>query len=262
MNRLLVCMALCICAVSLFAQADLAKRGAAITVKVDSYPESQKALFDLVAKHQGAAADRDSHASEKGKHSGWVRVMVPKGELDSFLVELRQLGRVYGEKMSLQDYTEEHESLGKRAERLKQHEQRLSSILSSNRKLRGSDILYVQERLFRASVDEDLLMQQRNTLAASAQKSSVIVTFFEPTPVKEVPHGILGHAKAAFTEALRGLAFTALGMIGTLLNLVLFALVIWIIWLVFRKPIKALYARVLETMTPAPPKPVSSPTEP
>jgi hypothetical protein len=251
MKRMLFCFAvLALAAACLHAQGspDLVKRGAAITVKVESYPGAQKALSDLVAKHRGTAADRHSQDSEKGKQSGWIRVMVPKASLDGFLGEVRQLGKVYGERLSLENNAEEYAALASRAERLKQHEQRLSGILGSTRRLRGSDILYVQERLFRASVDEDSLRQQREALAKNAVSSSVIVTFFEPTIVKEEPRGVVGRVSAAFQDAFRSLAMTALGLIGTLLHWLVYGLIAWILWLIFRRPLRSLYDKVRDSL--------------
>jgi hypothetical protein len=233
---------------------DLVKRGAAVTVKVESYADAQKGLADLVAKHGGTAADRHRVASEKGRHSGWLRVQVPKANLDAFLGDVRQLGKVYGERLSLEDRSEEYLSLGKRAERLRQHEARLSGILGSGRRLRGSDILYVQERLFRASVDEDSLLQQREALAARTPTSSVVVTFFEPTRLKEEPRGFIGHAKAAFEDGLRNLALTGLGLIGSLMHLLVYAIIAWVLWLLFRRPLLRVWERLRAWTEPAPAK--------
>jgi hypothetical protein len=241
-----------------WAQPDLIKRGAAITVKVESYPEAQKALAELVRRHGGTAADRHRVASEKGRHSGWSRMRVPKATLDAFLADTRQLGKVYGERLSLDDRKEQYVSLGKRAERLKQHEQRLAGILQSGRRLRGSDILYVQERLFRASVDEDMLLQQREMLASTAGTSSVVVMLFEPTPIKDEPRGAAGHAKAAVEGALRELALSVLGFLGTLLHLIVYGLIAWVLWLVFRKPLARGMER-LRTWTDPTPKPKAAP---
>ncbi len=67
-----------------------------------------------------------------------------------------------------------------RGERLQQHEGWLSGMLRGNRRMRGSDILYLQERLFRAGVDESLLSQRRLDLERWAVASTVTVELFEP----------------------------------------------------------------------------------
>lgn len=226
------------------AQLDTVQRGAAISIKVESFSQGQLALAGIVNKHHGGFADRRQMSSESGRHSGWTRVIVPKSELDALMVDLRSVGKVYGEKMTLTDQTSLHEDLGKRSERLKQHEQRLSNILTSRRGLRGSDLLYVQERLYRASTDQDSLLEQRDAIPLRSAKSSVVVDLFEPTPVKMEPRGPMGHVKAAFEGAFRGLAFGLLGLIGPLLNLILVAIVAWIAWLIFRRPIRNAVARL------------------
>lgn len=244
---LLVCALSCLAACGL-GQPDLVQRGAAITVKVSSYDQAEKALFDLAQKYSGTEADRQRASSEKGRHSGWWRVLVPKANLDAFLGDIRGLGKVYGENLTLQNHADEYADLGHRAIRLREHEQRLSGILQASRRLRGGDILFVQERIFRASVDQDLLTQRREALARSAGTSSVIVKFFEPIEVKEEPQGPLGRAKAAFLAGLRSLALSAIDFIGTLMYLIVYALFFWILWLIFRKQIRKGFAHARSWM--------------
>jgi hypothetical protein len=258
----LLVLAVAFLASSAYSQPDLVKRGAAISVKVPSYAEGQKELFALVQKHGGTEADRQRASSEKGRHSGWWRVLVPKSNLDAFLADVRKTGKVYGEKLSLEDRSEEYASLGHRAERLREHQKRLGGILQSTRRLRGGDILFVQERLFRASVDEDMLAQRRETLASTTGTSSVIVNFFEPSPVKEAPVGPIGHVKAAVVDAFRNLALSGIGLIGTLLYLIVYGLIGWVLWLVFRKPIRALYERIRVWLDPHEPKPAPEGNQP
>lgn len=242
-----------------FGQIDTVRRGAAISIKVASFQQAQDEMFQQVAKHGGIAADRRQMSSEGGRHSGWTRVIVPKAQLDSFLADLRTLGKVYGEKLSLFDGASLYDDLGKRAERLKQHEQRLSNILTQRKGLRGSDILFVQERLYRASTDEDTLAEQRDAIPLQAAKSSVIVMLFEPTPIKEQPRGIAGHVKATFDEALRGLGLGLLGLVGPILNLLVFAVVLGAFWLLFRRPIRRVFGKLKSAPTPSSSGPAPSP---
>lgn len=230
------------------ADVDALRRGAAITLKVSSFTDAEAKLLALVDEHHGLAADRRQVSSEGGRLSGWTRVVLPKTQLDSFLADLRQLGKSYGEKLNMADGSSLYEDLGKRAERLRQHEQRLSNVLAQRKGLRGSDILFVQERLYRASTDEDTLTEQRDAVPARAAKSSVVVTFFEPAPIKEEPRGIAGHVKATFEEALRGLAFTLLSWVGTLMNWSIMAIGAGLVWFLFRRPIRATFRRVKEVI--------------
>ena len=74
-------------------------------------------------------------------------------------------------------------------------------VLTADRRMRGSDILYVQERLFRASVDESLLLAgARGFRPRNAQSSSLLVFLFEPTPTNTLSRVHLD-ASAQFTYA-------------------------------------------------------------
>ena len=68
----------------------------------------------------------------------------------------------------------------RRAGKLREHSQRLDSILQSRRRLRGSDILYVRERLFRAGIDEATLLQRRADMERAGRSATLVVTLFEP----------------------------------------------------------------------------------
>ena len=118
-----------------------------------------------------------------GRRNGWLRFRVPADRLPVLVAEARQAGIPYAERMKTADNSSDFESLLLRANRLQEHEGRLASVLTADRRLRGSDILYVQERLFRASVDESLLRQKRDDYAHDAQSASLLVFLFEPTPI-------------------------------------------------------------------------------
>ena len=134
-------------------------------------------------------------------------------------------------------------SLARRIFRLQQHEARLSGILESGRRLRGGDLLYVQERLFRASVDESLLAQRRADLERDAQLNILKVQLFEPGTLPPgqtrgdgpggAYHQVLGLAQASFNRQLAhaagelayGVVFAPLWLP---LVLVFLALAVWI----------------------------------
>jgi hypothetical protein len=95
---------------------------------------------------------------------------------------------------------------------LKEHQARLSTLLDNQRRLRGSDILYVQERLFRASVDEGLLQQRRADMARRGQVAHVEVALFEPLPIRRLDRAQIdlaahfGEAKGYAGSVLSGFA--------------------------------------------------------
>jgi hypothetical protein len=245
----LLTLALLLPFVSAMAQTDLVKRGAAITLKVTSFTEARKQVSDLAQSHQGAVSDRHTVSSEKGHESGWMRVQVPKAELDGFLTDVRQLGTIYGEKLSYDDGSSRYQQLGERAERLSQHERRLSSVLTMKR-LRGSDILYVQDRILRTTVDEDSLRDERAAIPRQAASSSVIVTLFEPSFTQDLPRTPLGHVREAFVDAGKNLAKTALDLLEPTIHLILYVFLGWLLWTIFKRPLKAAFARFKEFISP------------
>jgi hypothetical protein len=112
--------------------------------------------------------------------------------------------------------------------RLAEHRQRLAGILSSARRLRGSDILYVQERLFRAGVDQDLLGLQREALSRKAEQSTVVLTMFEPLSIAEPPKGAGAKVGLAFENGWKDLARAVLGGVSRAVG--------WVAWLLVLIP--------------------------
>jgi hypothetical protein len=256
-RRLGTSLAVLLAAFAGFAQSppSAIRRGGAITLKVESFEDTQKALFDLAKAHKGNVIDRQSQATEKGRHHGWLRIQLPVQEMDAFLTEAKASGKLYGENLTQEDISGQIGDLGARKVRLSEHRERLGAMLGNARRLRGSDLLYVQERLFRASVDQDTLGQQQDDLRRSATSSSVIVTLFEPDPLQKGPRGPLGHISAAFQDAGKNVAKGLLGSLTGLAQLVVYGLLAFLLWVVFRSPLRKLGAWLrswLSTPTPTP----------
>lgn len=108
--------------------------------------------------------------------------------------------------------------------------------------MRGSDILYIQERLFRAGLDQESLAQERIDLARGADSANVLLTMFEPMPVKpmpKMPHTVGEHVAATFSTAWISFRRFGLGVTSDLAFLLVYA-VVWVpitivAWLVLRK---------------------------
>ncbi len=155
-------------------------RTATLALKVDGYDEARSLALEAAQARHAELLDAKTLVNEKGKKHGWMRLRLSATQMPRLLADLPPLGKVSAENVATSDQLSEFEALGRRVERLQQHEQRLGGILESARRMRGSDILYLQERLFRASVDESLLSQQRLDLERSAQDSTLLVELFEP----------------------------------------------------------------------------------
>lgn len=155
-------------------------RTATLALKVNRYDDARGQVLEAAALRHAELLDAKTLVNEKGKKHGWVRLRIDASQMPMLLADLPPLGKTAAETVATSDQRSDFEGLGRRVERLQQHEQRLGGVLQSPRRMRGSDILYLQERLFRASVDESLLSQQRIDLERSAQDSTLLVELFEP----------------------------------------------------------------------------------
>jgi len=186
--RLLICFALICLALPGRGQTlpgpnlstQMLSRAATLALKVDRYDDARNQVLLAAEQRNAELLDAKTLVDEKGKKHGWLRLRVDAAQLPRLLADLPPLGKVSAENVTTADQISDFEALGRRVGRLQQHEQRLGGVLQSPRRMRGSDILYLQERLFRASVDESLLSQQRIDLERSAQGSTLLVELFEP----------------------------------------------------------------------------------
>jgi hypothetical protein len=158
---------------------------AAITLKVPKFADARQQVLEAAKREQAELLDARTRVVDNGRQHGWVRLRLDADRLPAFLAAIRQVGTLYAEKVGSTDNLSEYESLAHRADRLKEHESRLAGLLGNQRRLRGSDILYVQERLFRASVDESELLQRRTDMSRRTRVASIEVALFEPLPVRK-----------------------------------------------------------------------------
>lgn len=158
----------------------VAARGAALVLKVEKFETARQKVSELTRGSGGEVRQAQSYVAEKGRRHGTVQLSVPAEKLESLLSQLRGLGIPSGERTTTLERWAESEELARRAERSKGHQVRLSGLLQSGRRLRGSDVLYVEERLVRAENDEDMLRLQREKLLRATALSKVTVVLFEP----------------------------------------------------------------------------------
>ncbi len=155
-------------------------RGGSIVVKVAAFePARQEVLAAAMGQGAELLAAR-TLVDGKGRKHGWMEFRLPASRLPALLGAAQANGRLFGESVATTDHASEYEELARRIVRLQQHEARLGGILQSGHRLRGGDLLYVQERLFRASVDESLLAQRRADIERDTQVNTVRVELFEP----------------------------------------------------------------------------------
>jgi hypothetical protein len=183
-------------------------RSGAIAVKVTDYDAARQQLLDA-AQRQGAELLKSrTEVNSQGKKHGWLWFRVAADGLPLLLPAVRGVGKLYAENLATAEHTAEYEGLARRVDRLQEHQQRLAALLQSPRRLRGSDILYIQERLFRAGVDEGALRQRRVDLERAARVNTLAVELFEPEPrrVMDLGNYYAGSALRARTALYRLLA--------------------------------------------------------
>ncbi len=158
-------------------------RGGSIVVKVAGFDAARQQVINAAGAQGAEMLAARTLVDGKGRKHGWLQFRLPAARLPTLLGAVQGFGKLYGENVATTDHASEYEELARRIVRLQQHETRLSGILQSGRRLRGGDLLYVQERLFRASVDESLLAQRRADLERNTQVNTVKVELFEPGEV-------------------------------------------------------------------------------
>ena len=157
----------------------------AVTLKVADYNRAYQLLTAATIAEHGELLAARTEVKDSGRRHGWLRLCVPSDRLGDFLPRIRAVGVLYGERFISEENTSTYDSLGRRIVRLREHEGRLEGVLQTrSNRLRGSDILYLQERLFRASVDESLLAQTQDDLVHKSEKSLLTVELFEPLPIR------------------------------------------------------------------------------
>ncbi len=155
-------------------------RGGNIVVKVAAFDAARGQVLGAAGAQGAELLAARTLVDGKGRKHGWLQFRLPASRLPALLGAVQGFGKLYGENVATTDHASEYEELARRIVRLQQHETRLTGILQSGRRLRGGDLLYVQERLFRASVDESLLAQRRADLERDTQVNTVQIEMFEP----------------------------------------------------------------------------------
>jgi hypothetical protein len=173
-------------------------------MKVPNFTTARDRVAKIASSVGGRVVGGQVRVTDKGKSHGWQRLIVPAAQLDAAMAQLRGIGTVFGDTLTLHDLSLETQDLASRTTRLVQHQNRLLNVLQSPRRLRGSDILFVQDRLLRAGMDQDLLGHRRDQLVKSADVSNISVYLFEPGSIVRppaVPVTFWDKTAVAFTDA-------------------------------------------------------------
>jgi hypothetical protein len=157
----------------------VALRSGSIVVKVTSFAQARALVLRMVLAHQGVLLDAKTQVKPDGSQYGTLTVQAPYAEMDALLGDVRGVGKLYGDNVQTRDHTADFELLGRRVALLRQNEEELLNYLHSPRHLRGSDILYVQYRLFQTRMAIAQASQDQQDLLRGSGRSRVNITLFE-----------------------------------------------------------------------------------
>ena len=218
---------------------DVITKGATMLLKTPDFEKLRIQLTSVAVKHHGIIADSKTTVSPKGRKHGWFRISVPADQVESVMADLRPVAKVVGEQSKTSNRKPEIDELDLRRQNVVNHVDRLKSSLNSRKTIKGNDVLFMEERIFRAETDRDLLLNDRKKIEGTVANSSIVVTAYEPgndvTPPPAGPSKLRAGIVGGFKEAILDSA-----------SLVVTA-VKWIIVLLFGIPIyKLMKPRLLK----------------
>jgi len=212
-------------------------RSAAITLKVTDFDATMEKLLDLAKKLEAKPTDSKTQVNFMGAKHGWIRFHLEASELDEALAQVKALGVLYGSKTTVEDRTDEYQELEGRITDLRTHEQDLRHTLELPRRMRGSDILYLQERLLSTRFAITGATQTRQSIERRSRVGSLVVFLFEPGTRGALGLGdwYAGSVLRAKGSALRSLAKVGTGAIFAVYFAWVWVPALIVLWLVCRK---------------------------
>ena len=169
---------------------DVITKGATMLLKTADFEKLRTELSSVALKHHGIIADSKTNVSPKGRKHGWFRISVPADQIESLLTDIRPVAKVVGEESKTSNRKPEIDELDLRRQNVINHVDRLKSSLTSRKSIRGSDVLFMEDKIFRAETDRDLLLNDRKKIEGTVANASIVVSAYEPgTDVTPPPAG-------------------------------------------------------------------------
>lgn len=204
---------------------DVITKGARMLLKTPSFEKLRIELSGVASKHKGLIADSKTNVSPKGRKSGWFRISVPADQVESLMADIRPVSKVVGEESKTSNRKPEIDELDLRRQNVINHVDRLKSSLTARKTIRGSDILFMEERIFRAETDRDLLLNDRKKIEGSVANASILVSAYEPgTDVTPPPAGP-SKLSAGIVSGFKGAILDSAGSVVTLVKWVIALLI-------------------------------------
>jgi hypothetical protein len=160
-----------------------------IVLKVSDYGEARARIIRLADARKAVLHQEKSEANFSGERHGEIVLELDSAQLGPLMEQIRGIGKLYSEMVQTSDQTSEYEMLGTRISLLKQNEGELLGFMHSPRRMRGSDILFVQSRLYDSRVQSANVAQERVDTARRSRRAMLSVAMFEPEPRKTFDWG-------------------------------------------------------------------------
>jgi hypothetical protein len=123
-------------------------RTVSLSLIAKDFESARASLEDLLARHNGYAADLNVATPQGAARSLQASLRIPAAQLAAVLAELKALGRVELETQNGEEVTQQHADLVARLKNSRETEQRLQAILTQ-RTGKISDVLEVEQEIAR-----------------------------------------------------------------------------------------------------------------
>ncbi|MCE5198257.1 MAG: DUF4349 domain-containing protein [Armatimonadota bacterium] len=177
--------------------AKIAVRSGSVVLKVNDYNQARSRIMSLARARKAVLHEEKSEANFSGERHGYIILELDAAQLGPMMEDVRGVGKLYSELVQTADQTSNFEKLGTQISLLEQNEDELKGFMRSPRRMRGSDILFVQYRLYESRVQAANAAQERANTARRAQRALINIALFEPEPRKSFDWGNW-HAVASY----------------------------------------------------------------
>jgi hypothetical protein len=157
---------------------------AALQIKVDNLNQSIKAIHELARKHNGTITEERLQALGGSSNEASLTLRVPSGASDVFFDELRRVGEVLSQQISVRDVGKEFHDAGILLRNLEATMKRYEEILQKANNVQ--EILHVEGELARLRAEIDRVKGNLRWLADRAARATVQITLRTDQPQPQI----------------------------------------------------------------------------
>jgi Domain of unknown function (DUF4349)/Putative zinc-finger len=218
------------------------ERTAHLTLTTHDFDQLRARIDAVLARHHGYLADLTVNAPENAGRSLNASLRIPAAQLDSALIEFKQLGRVESESQNGRDVSKEYVDLVARIANARNTAQRLTQLLAQ-RTGKLSDVLAVESELGRVQGGIEQMEAERKNTESQVAYASLQLNVGEhyKAQLQVAPDSTLIRFRNAAIDGYRSMAD---GLIGAALLVVGYgpSILLWIAILFF--PVRAIWRRI------------------